>query len=65
MATASVPTTVRMPAVRKPRLIGLRALVSPSFAFTANTPTIEASTPIARAMSGNMRPRTHFFGSSG
>ena len=54
---SSVPTTVRMPAVRKPRLIGLRALVSPSLAFTAKTPTIEASTPMARAASGKTRPR--------
>ena len=49
--------TVRMPAVRKPRLIGLRALVSPSLARTAKTPTIEASTPMARAATGNTRPR--------
>ncbi len=31
----AVPMTVRIPAVRKPRLMGLRALVSPSLAFTA------------------------------
>ena len=34
-AEGTVPMTVMMPAVRKPRLIGLRALVSPSLAFTA------------------------------
>ena len=45
-----------MPATRKPRLIGLRALVSPSLAFTAKMPTIEAITPMARAASGKMRP---------
>ena len=49
--------TVMMPAVRKPRLIGLRAFVSPSLALTAYTPTIEAMTPMARAASGNTRPR--------
>ena len=38
-------------------LIGFRALVSPSLAFTANTPAIEAMTPMARAASGNTRPR--------
>ena len=48
--------TVRMPAVRKPRLIGFRAFVSPGLALTANTPTIEASTPMARAASGKTRP---------
>ena len=48
--------TVRAPAVRKPRLIGFRALVSPSLARTAKTPAIEATTPIARAASGNTRP---------
>ena len=49
--------TVMMPAVRKPRLIGFRALVSPSFAFTAYTPAMDASTPMARAASGKTRPR--------
>ena len=34
--------TVMMPAVRKPRLMGFRASVSPSLAFTAYTPTMEA-----------------------
>ena len=43
--------------MRKPRLIGFRALVSPSRACTANTPTIEATTPMARAATGNTRPR--------
>ena len=45
----SVPMTVRMPAARKPRLIGAIADLSLSVARTANTPTIDASTPIARA----------------
>ncbi len=53
----AVPMTVRIPAVRKPRLMGLRALVSPSLALTAKTPTIEASTPTARQATGKMRPR--------
>ena len=43
--------------MRKPRLIGLSALVSPCLARTANTPAIEASTPMARAPSGKTRPR--------
>ena len=46
-----------MPAVRKPRLIGFNAFSSPSFARTANTPAIEAITPMARAASGNTKPR--------
>ena len=37
--------------------MGLSALVSPGLACTANTPTIEASTPMARTPSGNTRPR--------
>ena len=37
-----MPITVSVPAMRKPRLIGLSALVSPSLALTANTPAIEA-----------------------
>ena len=37
--------------------MGLRALVSPGLALTANTPAIEASTPMARTPSGNTRPR--------
>ncbi len=45
-----------MPATAKPLLIGFRALVSPSLAFTANTPAIDANTPMARAASGKMRP---------
>ena len=49
-----------MPATRKPLLIGLRAFVSPSLAFTANTPAIEATTPMARAASGNIRPSAGF-----
>ena len=46
--------SVSEPATRKPRLIGLRALVSPSLAFTAKTPAIEATTPMARAASGKI-----------
>jgi hypothetical protein len=49
--------SVSVPATRKPLLIGLRAFVSPSLALTANTPAIDATTPIARAASGNTRPR--------
>ncbi|CAB4670779.1 unannotated protein [freshwater metagenome] len=37
-------------------LIGLSASVSSGFAFTANTPKIDAITPIARAASGNTSP---------
>src|SRR5205823_5957493 len=48
---------VRTPAVRKPRLMGAIADLSLSVARTANTPTIDASTPIARATSGKLRPR--------
>ena len=55
-ATAVVPITVSTPAVRKPRLMGAMAVLSLSVARTANTPTIEASTPMARAMTGKMRP---------
>ena len=43
--------------MRKPRLMGAMADLSFSVAFTANTPTIDASTPMARAMTGKMRPR--------
>ena len=53
---------VRMPAVRKPRLIGAIALLSFSVARTANTPTIDASTPMARAPSGNSAPAAHSCG---
>ena len=42
--------------MRKPRLIGAIADLSLSVARTANTPTIDASTPMARAASGKMRP---------
>ena len=52
--------TVKTPATRKPRLIGLRALVSPSLARTAYTPKIEATTPMARAATGNTRPSAGF-----
>ena len=45
---------VRMPAVRKPRLIGAIADLSFSVARTENTPTIDASTPMARHASGKM-----------
>ena len=55
-ASANVPTTVSKPATKKPRLIGFNALVSPSFARTANTPAMDAITPIARAASGNTKP---------
>ena len=51
--------TVRMPAVRKPRLIGVMADLSVSLAGTAKTPTIEASTPMARQPSGKMAPAAH------
>ncbi len=37
--------------------MGARADLSLSVAFTANTPTIEASTPMARTIRGKMRPR--------
>ena len=63
--TTSVPTTVRMPATRKPRLIGVIADLSFSVACTANTPTIDASTPMARAPSGKTSPSAHMLGSSG
>ena len=49
-----------IPAVRKPRLIGFMASVSPSLARTAYTPAMEAMTPIARAATGNTRPRAGF-----
>ena len=55
-----MPTNVSVPATRKPRLIGRRALVSSALALTANTPAIEAMTPIARAASGKMRPSAGF-----
>jgi len=64
-ASTSVPRIVRMPAARKPRLIGAIADLSFSVAFTAKTPTIDASTPMARAINGKMSPSTHFFESSG
>ena len=49
-----------MPAVKKPRLIGLSAFISPSRARTANTPAIDAITPIARAASGKTKPSAGF-----
>jgi hypothetical protein len=52
------PTTVSTPAVMNPRLIGAIADLSFSDARTANTPTMEASTPIARAITGKIRPST-------
>ncbi len=55
-----MPISVRTPATRKPRLIGLRALVSPGLARTKKMPTIEATTPIARAASGKIRPSAGF-----
>src|SRR2546423_4225427 len=57
-ATYSVPATVSTLAVRKPRLIGAMADLSLSVARTAKTPTIDASTPMARATTGKMRPST-------
>ena len=48
--------TVRTPAVEKPRLIGAIADLSSSVARTMNTPTIDASTPMARAITGKIRP---------
>ena len=41
--------------MRKPRLIGAMAVRSRSVARTANTPTIEASTPMARTITGKIR----------
>ena len=55
---ASVLTLAGTLAVKKPRRMGASALRSPSRALTRLTPTIDASTPTARAMSGKMRPRT-------
>ncbi len=49
--------TVRTLATAKPRLIGAMADLSLSVARTENTPTIDASTPMARAATGKMRPR--------
>ena len=40
----------------KPRLIGAMADLSLSVARTANTPTIDASTPIARAIEREDEP---------
>ena len=51
-----MPTTVSSPAVMNPRLIGAIADLSLSVARTANTPQIDASTPMARAASGKMSP---------
>ena len=48
--------------MRKPRLIGAIADLSFSVARTANTPTIDASTPSARAPSGNSAPAAHSSG---
>ncbi len=48
--------SVSEPATRKPLLIGRSALVSPGRALTAKTPAIEATTPMARAASGKIRP---------
>ena len=48
--------------MRKPRLIGAIADLSLSVARTANTPTIDASTPMARAPSGNSAPAAHSSG---
>ena len=64
-ASTSVDTTVSTPAVRKPRLMGAIADLSLSVARTANTPTIDASTPRARAPSGNSAPAAHRPGWSG
>ncbi len=51
--------------MRKPRLIGAMADFSSSRARTMNTPTIEASTPTARAASGKRAPTAHSSGLSG
>ena len=51
--------------MRKPRLIGAIADLSLSVARTVNTPTIDASTPSARAPSGNSAPAAHSSGRSG
>src|SRR5207245_52145 len=59
-ATQNVPATVRTPAVRKPRLIGAMAERSLSVARTAYTPTIDARTPMARAITGKMTPSAGF-----
>src|SRR6185436_17266635 len=64
-ASASVPRIVNTPAAAKPRLIGAIADLSLSFAFTTNTPTIDASTPTERAASGNSAPIAHSWGLSG
>ena len=64
-ASTSVATTVITPAVRKPRLMGAIADLSLSVARTANTPTIDASTPRALAASGNRAPAAHRPGWSG
>src|SRR5436305_3748996 len=64
-AKTRVPSTVRRPAVRKPRLIGDMAERSDSLAFTTKTPTIDANTPMARHPSGKMAPAAHSSGRSG
>src|SRR2546421_3761616 len=51
---------VRIPAVTNPRLMGAMAERSVPLARTAYTPTIEASTPMARAISGKRTPRAGF-----
>jgi len=61
----SVPMIVSTPAARKPRLIGAIALLSLSVARTEKTPTIEASTPMARAPSGKSAPAAHNAGLCG
>ena len=57
-----MPSTVRMPATRKPRLIGVMADLSFSVARTEKSPTIDASTPMARHASGKMSPIAHLLG---
>ena len=37
-------------------MIGFSAFISPSFARTANTPAMDAITPMARAASGKTKP---------
>src|SRR5262245_66406178 len=53
-ASTSVPSTVRMPAVRKPRLMGVMADRSLAVDRTAKTATSDASTPSGRCANGTM-----------
>ena len=49
--------TVSTPATAKPRLMGAMAVRSLGVARTMYTPTMEASTPRARTISGKITPR--------